>query len=186
MKKYRRPYKEKTVLQYILKFIVDIAMVICIAYFLVITFGRRYEVIGNSMNDMLYHDEVLLIDKATYEFSDPQRFDLILFEAEGINDGKSYIKRIIGMPGETVSIEDGKIYIDGMILENDVTDTQILTPGLASEPVVLGENEYFVLGDNRNNSEDSRFYTIGNVSRENIIGRPWVRIYPFSKFGFVE
>ena len=73
-----------------------------------------------------------------------------------------------------------------MVLVNDVSDSEILTPGLASEPIVLGENEYFVLGDNRNNSEDSRFYTIGNVKLENIIGRPWLKVYPFSDFGFVK
>ena len=73
-----------------------------------------------------------------------------------------------------------------MVIVNDVTDNQILTPGLASEPVILGEDEYFVLGDNRNNSEDSRFYTIGNVKAENIIGKPWIRIYPFNTFGFIE
>lgn len=186
MKSYRRPYKEKTVLQYILKFITDLAVVICLAYLIVSLLGNRFVVVGNSMNESLKNDDVLLIDKVTYEFVDPERFDLILFEASGINAGKSYVKRIIGLPGETVSIENGKIYINGMVLENDVTDIQILTPGLAGESVTLGENEYFVLGDNRNNSEDSRFYTVGNINRKDIVGRPWVRVYPFSAFGFVE
>ncbi len=186
MKSYRRPYKEKFVLQYVLKFITDIAVVACLAYFLVLCFGKSFVVIGNSMNEVLGHDEVILIDKVSYEFKEPARFDMIIFEADGINAGKSYVKRIIGMPGETVSIENGKIYINGMVLENDVTESQILTPGLASEPIVLGEDEFFVLGDNRNNSEDSRFYTIGNVKRKNIVGRPWVRVYPFSTFGVLE
>lgn len=186
MRKYRKPYKEKTKLQYTVKFVTDLLVIVCLAYFIVITFGQRYTVVGNSMNDVLYNDEVLLIDKASYEFVDPQRFDIILFRAQGVNEGKTYVKRIIGLPGETVLIENGKIYVNDMVIVNDVTDNQILTPGLASEPVILGEDEYFVLGDNRNNSEDSRFYTIGNVKAENIIGKPWIRIYPFNTFGFIE
>ncbi len=186
MRKYRKPYKERTKLQFFVKFVVDFLTVVCLAYFVVITFGYRYTVVGNSMNDMLNNDEVLLIDKASYEFANPERFDIILFRAQGVNAGKLLVKRIVALPGETIQIKDGKIYVNGMVLVNDVTEHQILTPGLASEPVKLGENEYFVLGDNRNNSEDSRFYTIGNVKRENIIGKPWLRIYPFPSFGLIE
>lgn len=186
MRKYRKPYKEKAKLQYTVKFIVDFLVVICLAYFLVITFGNRYTVVGNSMNDVLYNEEVLLIDKAAYEFTNPERFDIILFRAQGVNAGKTYVKRIIGLPGESILIDKGKIYVNGMVLVNDVTDNLILTPGLASETITLGEDEYFVLGDNRNNSEDSRFYTIGNIKREDIIGKPWLRVYPFNTFGFLE
>lgn len=186
MRKYRKPYKERTKLQYTVKFIVDFLVVICLAYFIVVTFGERHSVVGNSMKDMLSNEDVLLIDKAVYEFTDPERFDIVLFKTQGINAGKIYVKRIIGLPGETVQIRNGKIYVNGMVLVNDITDNQILTPGLASEPVTLGEDEYFVLGDNRNYSEDSRFYTIGNIKRENIIGKPWLRVYPFNTFGFIE
>lgn len=186
MRKYRKPYKERVKLQYTVKFITDFAVAVCVAYFLIITFGERFTIVGNSMKKELNNKDIVLINKAVYEFKDPERFDVVLFEAEGINEGKCYVKRIIALPGETIYIQNGKIYVNDMILVNDVTDVEVLTPGLASAKITLGENEYFVLGDNRNNSEDSRFYTIGNVKKENIIGQPWLKVYPFNAFGLVE
>lgn len=186
MRKYRKPYKERVKLQYTIKFITDVVVAVCLAYFVIITFGERYTIVGNSMKGGLNNGDVVLINKAVYEFKEPERFDVILFEADGINDGKTYVKRVIALPGETVCIREGKIYVNDMILVNDVTEVEVLTPGLAGEKLTLGENEYFVLGDNRNNSEDSRFYTIGNVKKENIIGQPWLKVYPFNNFGFVE
>ena len=186
MRKYRKPYKEKVKLQFAVKLIADIIVVACLAYFLVTSYAGRYTVVGNSMNDELMHDDIVFIDKAVYELKKPERFDIILFRAEGVNNGKLYVKRVIGLPGETIQIKNGSIFVNSMVLVNDVSDSEILTPGLASEPIVLGDNEYFVLGDNRNNSEDSRFYTIGNVKLENIVGRPWLKVYPFSDFGFVK
>ncbi len=186
MRKYRKPYKERVKLQTAVKFVCDLLVVICLAYLLVIMFGERYTMVGNSMNYTLNNDDIVLINKAVYKFKEPERFDVIVFEADGINEGKTYIKRIIGLPGEKIKIEDGIIYVNDMVLVNDISARYILTPGLAGEEIVLGDDEYFVLGDNRNNSEDSRFYTIGNVKRENIIGSPWLKVYPFSSFGLVE
>lgn len=186
MRKYRKPYKENVKLQLIVKFIVDLLVVVCISYLLVVMLGERYTIIGNSMNYTLNNEDVVLINKAIYKFTDPKRFDVISFETDGINEGKRYVKRIVGLPGERIKIKDGTVYVNDMVLVNDISARFILTPGLASEEILLGDDEYFVLGDNRNNSEDSRFYTIGNVKRENILGSPWVRIYPLSSFGFVE
>lgn len=186
MRKYRKPYKERVKLQYTVKFITDFVVAVCLAYFLIIIFGERYSIVGNSMKEGLNNGDVVLINKAVYEFKEPERFDVILFEADGINEGKTYVKRVIALPGETICIQNGKIYVNDMVLVNDVTEVEVLTPGLAGGKVTLGENEYFVLGDNRNNSEDSRFYTIGNVKKENIIGQPWLKVYPFNNFGLVE
>ena len=90
------------------------------------------------------------------------------------------------LPGETVQIKEGHIYINGELLENDITDTYIVTAGMTINPVKLGDDEYFCLGDNRNNSEDSRFSSIGNVKRDQLIGKVWFRIQPFSQFGPVS
>lgn len=186
MSKYRKPYKEHVKIQFLVKFITDLAVAVCLGYFLVLILGNRYSIVGNSMNEVLTHEDIVLVDKISYEIGEPQRFDVILFESSDVNAGKKYVKRIIGLPGEKIQIKDGKILVNDMILLDDINDNSILTPGLASEAVVLGENEYFVLGDNRNNSEDSRFYTIGNVKEDEIIGKIWMRIYPLSSFGFIE
>ena len=159
--------------------------VLCITY-LVITFvGQRTEVEGSSMETTLSNGDNLIVDKWTYRFSDPKRFDIIVFPFQYQED-TYYIKRIIGLPGETVLIDEkGNIYINGEILEESY-GREIIAPeniGLAAEPIVLGEDEYFVLGDNRNNSSDSRIAVVGNIHRDDIIGRAWIRIWPFDSIG---
>ena len=153
---------------------------------LVITYvGVRTEVDGSSMEPTLSHNDNLIVDKITYRFKDPERFDIIVFPFQYKED-TFYIKRIIGLPGETVQIdEQGNIYINGEVLTESY-GREIIRPeniGIARDPIVLGEDEYFVMGDNRNNSSDSRTEMVGNIHRKDIIGRAWVRIWPFNKFG---
>ena len=111
-----------------------------------------------------------------------------VLKIKGAPEKKTYfIKRIIGLPGETIQIdEEGNIYVDDALLEENYGKETILDPGRAIEPIKLGKDEYFVLGDNRNNSSDGRDPVVGNIKRENITGRAWLRIYPFHKFGFVK
>ena len=138
------------------------------------------------METTLSDGDNLLVDKITYRFSDPKRFDIIVFPFQYDTD-TYYIKRIIGMPGETVQIDyDGNIYINGSLMEESYGREVIQNPGRAAEPITLGEDEYFVMGDNRNNSSDSRDPSVGNIHRKDIIGRAWVRIWPFSKFGVLK
>ena len=160
--------------------------VLCLTW-LVITFvGQRTEVDGSSMEPMLSNGDNLIVDKITYRFREPERFDIIVFPFE-YEDNTFYIKRIIGLPGETVQIDrDGNIFINGEILEEGYGKEVIQEPGRAYEPITLGEDEYFVLGDNRNNSSDSRDMSVGNVRRDKIIGRAWLRIWPFDRFGFIR
>lgn len=156
--------------------------------------GQRTLVEGSSMEPTLYGtdendpDKVgdnLIVDKLTYRFQDPKRFDIIVFPNR--YSGKLYIKRIIGLPGETVQIDhEGNIYINGEILNEGYGKEIIRDPGLAVNPIVLGADEYFVLGDNRNNSIDSRRESVGVVYRDEIVGRAWLRIWPFSRFGFLK
>lgn len=162
--------------------------VLCLTW-LVITFvGQRTEVSGESMSPTLSSGDNLIVDKITYRFRDPQRFDIIVFPFQYKQD-TFYIKRIIGLPGETVQLdENGKIYINGEVLDENYGKEVILPEniGIAIQPVTLGEDEYFVMGDNRNNSMDSRTEIVGNIHRDDIIGRAWVRIWPFSKFGVLK
>ena len=138
------------------------------------------------MEPQLRHEDNLIVDKITYRFREPERFDIIVFPFE-YEDNTFYIKRIIGLPGETVQIDrDGNIFINGEILEEGYGKEVIQEPGRAYEPITLGEDEYFVLGDNRNNSSDSRDMSVGNVRRDKIIGRAWLRIWPFDRFGFIR
>ena len=166
-------------------------LVVLVLTYLVITFvGQRTEVSGSSMETTLSHGDNLIVDKLSYCFHEPERFDIIVFPFQYQED-TYYIKRIIGMPGETVRIdEEGTIYIgdeDGVrVLEESYGMETIQFPGRAYEEVELGEDEYFVLGDNRNNSTDSRMPEVGNIHRSDIIGRAWVRIWPFDKFGVLK
>ena len=155
--------------------------------FLIITFvGQRSKVSGSSMEPTLSDGDNLIVDKISYRIHDPQRFDIIIFPYQ-YQENTYYIKRIIGLPGETVYINDaGEIYINGKLLEEDYGLDTIQNPGLASEPITLGEDEYFVMGDNRNNSTDSRFASVGEIRRQNIIGKAWVRIYPFNKITVIK
>lgn len=162
--------------------------VLCLTW-LVITFvGQRTEVDGSSMEPTLTNGDNLIVDKLSYRFRDPQRFDIIVFPYKH-KEKTYYIKRIIGLPGETVQIDEkGDIYINGEILSESYGREIIKAEniGLAAESIVLGEDEYFVMGDNRNNSTDSRYPQVGNIKREDIIGRAWVRIWPFSSFGILK
>ena len=155
--------------------------------FLIITFvGQRSKVSGSSMEPTLSDGDNLIVDKISYRIHDPQRFDIIIFPYQ-YQENTYYIKRIIGLPGETVYINDaGEIYINGKLLEENYGLDTIQNPGLASEPITLGKDEYFVMGDNRNNSTDSRFASVGEIKRQNIIGKAWVRIYPFNKITVIK
>ena len=159
------------------------------AVWLVITFvGKRTEVEGASMENTLHNGDNLIVDKLSYRFRDPERFDIIVFPFQ-YQANTYYIKRIIGLPGETVQImEDGSIYINGEKMEESY-GREVIQPetiGRAAEPIVLGEDEYFVMGDNRNNSSDSRTDIVGNIKREDIIGKAWLRIWPLSDFGVLK
>ena len=159
------------------------------AVWLVITFvGQRTEVEGASMENTLHNGDNLIVDKLSYRFHDPERFDIIVFPFQ-FQDNTYYIKRIIGLPGETVQImDDGSLYINGEKLEENY-GMEVIKPetiGRAAEPIELGDDEYFVMGDNRNNSSDSRTDMVGNITRENIIGKAWLRIWPVSDFGVLQ
>ena len=154
--------------------------------FLIITFvGQRTHVSGESMENTLDNGDQLIVDKITYRFQDPERFDIIVFPFH-YKENTYYMKRILGLPGETVQIADGTIYINGEVLEESYGREVMQDPGIAAEPITLGEDEYFVLGDNRNQSSDSRDPSVGLIHRDEIIGRAWLRIWPLDSFGILK
>ncbi len=166
----------------VVNWIVDVIVVISIAWFVVFAMGRQLVVSGQSMEPELSQGEVVLMNRIIYHLRKPERFDIVAFEKEG-EKGKYYIKRIIGMPGETIQIRDGFVYVNDQILEAEDGLKRAALAGLAEHPVTLGEDEYFLLGDNRESSEDSRFVNVGNVKAEQIGGIVWFRIRPLSRFG---
>ncbi len=176
----------KRVLREILSTSLYLLVVLCLIYLVIHFVGQRTQVSGSSMEPMLSHNDNLIVDKITYRFKEPERFDIIVFPFQ-YEENTFYIKRIIGLPGETVRIDrDGNIYINDEILEEGYGKEVIKEPGRAYETITLAEDEYFVLGDNRNNSSDSRDPSVGNIRRKDIIGRAWVRIWPFNRFGFIK
>ena len=138
------------------------------------------------MYPYLHNKDQLMMDKLSYRIHDPERFDIVVFPV--VRDGKEeyYIKRVIGLPGETVQIIDGYVYINGEKLDENYGEEVMNDAGRAAEPITLGDDEYFVLGDNRNRSDDSRYENVENLKREKIVGRAWVRIWPLDRICVVR
>ena len=181
--KEKKP-EEINIVKELLSLIIYIGVVIILCYCIITFVGQRTTVNGRSMENTLHDGDNLWIDKLSYHFRDPNRFDIIVFPYE---DDVYYIKRVIGLPGETVQIlPDGTIIIDGKKLVESYGKEIITETGTAAEPRTLGEDEFFVLGDNRNDSRDSRFSDVGNIHKEDIIGRAVFRLSPFSKFGKID
>ena len=184
---YAEDYEEKKpgMIREILGFLVYVAVVVGITFFIITFIGQRTYVSGSSMESTLSHGDNLIVDKLTYRFADPKRYDIIVFPFR-YEENTYYIKRIIGLPGKTVQIQDGSIYIDGEVLNESYGREVMKSAGLAADPIELKEDEYFVLGDNRNDSTDSREPNVGVIHRDEIIGRAWVRIWPLDKIGVLK
>ena len=194
----KKEKKKKSVIREFLRWILILLLFFGIAFLIVHFVGERTVVSGESMYPTLRDGDNLVVDKITYRFRDPKRYDIVVFPFR-YQEGTFYIKRVIGLPGETVQIQDGDIYINGKVLKESYGYEEIRNPGFASGTVTLGENpgsasteltlgadEYFVLGDNRNNSSDSREPSVGMISRDEIIGRAFLRIWPLSRIGLPE
>lgn len=176
----------KHFLKSILNFSIYILVVLVLTLLVVRYVGQRTVVMGHSMEPTLSDQDNLLVDKLSYRLHDPKRFDVVVFPYQ-YADKTYFIKRIIGLPGETVRIDDmGSIYINDELLMEAYGKEVIEDPGLARDGITLGADEYFVLGDNRNDSSDSRFVSVGNIKGSQIIGKAFLRIYPFSAFGRIR
>ncbi len=162
-------------------------LAVLLAFVFVYSVGIKTSVIGASMEPCLYNGEGVLINKISYSFRAPKRGDVIVFLPNGNENAHYYIKRVVGMPGETITITEGRILLNGYFYEEGDSYDTIEDGGIAERGVTLGEDEYFVLGDNRNNSEDSRSANIGAVKEDTIAGKAWFRVgSEIDRVGFIK
>lgn len=177
---------EKSKLRETIEYIVYLACVVIGCLLFIRFVAVRSVVDGHSMNDTLHDKDNLVVEKLTYYVREPARYDVVVFRLK--NDKRThFIKRIIGLPGETVQVKEGHVYIDGEMLADDVYGNDLIEFGYtADQPITLGENEYFCMGDNRNHSKDSRSVDVGPVKKEQFVGRAWLRFWPLNKIGFVR
>lgn len=183
--KYVRGYFLQKQIKKTAIWIIQIAAAVLLGFVCAYMFGQRVVVTESSMEPTIQPGDKIFINVAAYKLSSPKRGDIIAFKNGSKDDSGLNIRRIIGLPGETIQIVDGQILIDGTVYEEEEGFETITNPGTAGEPVVIGSNEYFVLGDNRNNSEDSRHLDIGLIKEENIVGKLWLRYSPSDSFGLV-
>ncbi len=175
--------KGKKILIETVIYLAELLFVILLAFLIVRTGFVKCSMMGDSMTPTLVNGDSLLVNKFAYMISEPHRFDVVAYRQGSSEHSYMSVKRIIGLPGDNVLIKNGEIYINGEMLSEDINTEKMITGGLAESEIILDENEYFVLGDNRNNSEDSRFANVGNVVRNDICGKVWIRL---NSFGFVD
>lgn len=171
MRKKQRQQRE-VVVQYILKFAGAVLLAFLIVRFICFSFTIQ----GDSMSPTIQKGEKHLVNRLIYQIKGPSRYDVIVFKDD--KNGNYYVKRVIGLPGEKVQVKNGNIYVDGKKTKT-YSNQKILSSGLASDEITLKSKQYFVVGDNYNNSEDSRSASVGNIKRKNIIGKVGIKYWPW-------
>ena len=173
------------IVQEILVWTGEVLLAFGFACILVYFFGAALSNVGQSMEPAIYSGDRVLVNRFIYGIKAPTYGDLIVFKPNGNENAHYHIKRVVGLPGDTVTIESGRVFIDGELLNEEILTEGMNDAGVAEAPLLRGEGEYFVLGDNRNNSEDSRSADIGNVRRKDIMGMAWFNITPGERFGWL-
>ncbi len=170
----------------VLVWIFQIAVVLVFSVVTAIFFFQTVTMQESAMEPTYQVGQKFFVNRTSYAFGSPKRGDLIVFKTNASDEAALHIRRVIGLPGETVQIKDGQIYIDGDLYKESLDLEEIENEGLAENGVSLQSGEYFVLGDNRNNSEDSRYADIGNVKKRYIVGKLWFVTSPLREIGFVK
>ena len=178
--------KKRSPVSYAIEFAIYIILILGCVFWVPEHVIQRTVVNGESMENTLHTGESLLVEKVSYRFNDPQRYDIIVFYPEGRDVDEYYVKRIFGLTGETIQITGNDIYINGEKIEDGFAKNGMDDPGIAAEPLTLADDEYFVLGDNRMVSLDSRDPDLGPIKAEDIAGHVILRIWPLKKFGTLK
>ena len=178
--------KKRSPVSYAIEFAIYIILILGCVFWVPEHVIQRTVVNGESMENTLHTGESLLVEKVSYRFNDPQRYDIIVFYPEGRDVDEYYVKRIFGLPGETIQVTGNAIYINGEKIEDGFAKNGMDDPGIAAEPLTLADDEYFVLGDNRMVSLDSRDPDLGPIKAEDIAGHVILRIWPLKKFGTLK
>ena len=170
----------------IVKWVFEIIVTLVFAVLVAISAFQTVTLQESAMEPTYSVGQKFFVNRALYTIKSPKRGDVIVFKTSASDDAALHIRRVIGLPGETVQIKEGQIYINGNVYEENGAYQEIADGGLADSAITLESGEYFVLGDNRNNSEDSRFSDIGNISKKYIVGKIWFTVSPKSKIGFIR
>ena len=182
-RKRKKRKRRKSKAAGIILWAVEILIICMSAVLLVAAFGQRVSTAGDSMSPVLKNGDIVLVNHFIYNIKDPARGDIVAFRQD--ENGHYMLKRVVGLPGETVQITDGQLLINGEAPEEDIYVSDIEYAGEAQEPVELGKDEYFVMGDNHTDSDDSRLPSIGNIKKDDIFGKAWFIVSPGKHFGFI-
>lgn len=175
--------KKRSALSIVLEFVIYAILILVCVFWVPEHVVQRTVVKGESMENTLRNEESLLVNKLKYKFSDPKRYDIVVFYPHGRDVDEYYVKRVYGLPGETIQIKENDIFVNGEKIDDEYAKNAMDDSGIAEQPITLGEDEYFLLGDNRMVSLDSRDPDVGLVKKENIAGHVALRIWPLSEFG---
>ena len=183
---HRRRHKiEPSKVRYCVVYVLEVALVVGLAFLLTLSFGKRTVCNGPSMEPKIAEDSTLWLNRLAYWIGEPEAGDIVAFKPDGNPTASDSVKRIVAVPGDTVQITGGKLYVNEKAVELEDEEVSIEDAGRAAALIEVAEDEYFVLGDNVNGSEDSRYDSIGNVARRDLLGKVWFDL-SFPGFGLIE
>lgn len=168
----------------LLKELVETVVLSLIIFLLIRLVVQNYRIESHSMEPNFTEGQFILVNKLAYKLGTPERGEVLVFHNPQ-NLEEDFIKRIIGLPGDTLEIHDNQVWINGKLLEEPFERGEY-TPGYVFGPVTVPPNHLFVMGDNRGNSRDSRFPDVGPIDESLVVGEAWLRVWPFSVFGLVR